>query len=85
MLSDKLKNRILSVYPYVFPILLFAVLEMQNNTSVYKNISAIVITVIFLYVSILVLFTMTGSVFVSGLVTAFVLQTYYVACFYRQM
>ena len=78
-----IKERILSVYPHVFPVLLFIALEIQNASDVYRNLHALLISYLLMYLCIQALFALTGRVFLSGLLASITLLAFYTANFFR--
>ena len=83
MTRDTTKKIVLSVYPHIFPVLLFIALEIQNATNVYGNLPAFLISYVLMYLCIRVLFALTGRVFLSGLLASIALLAFYTANFYR--
>ncbi|MCL2059688.1 MAG: LTA synthase family protein [Oscillospiraceae bacterium] len=65
--------------------MLFFALEIQNAPDVFGNLPALTISYVLLYVSIWMLYAMTGRVFVSGGLASLALLIFYTANFYRQM
>ena len=84
-LGRELTAKILSVYLHVFPVLLFISLELQNSSRIFGNIPALLVSCALIYATLLILFSLTGRVFLSGLLASIMLISFYTASFYRHM
>ncbi|MCL2164193.1 MAG: sulfatase-like hydrolase/transferase [Oscillospiraceae bacterium] len=83
-MNEKIK-RFLLIYPHIFPILLFLSLEIQNSSKSHFNLPALILSCVLLYVSLMILFALTGKVFLSGVLASLILVIFYTVNFYRQM
>ena len=83
-MMEKIKKKAKYVYPHLFPVLLMISMELQNASELYRNLPAFLISCILVYLAYMILFALTGRIFVSGLIASIILLTFYTINFYRQ-
>lgn len=84
-MDDTRRRRLSCAYIHIFPVFLFLSLEIQNMSQIMSDVPALVISCVLIYLTLLFLYSTTGSVFASGFSIALTLLTFYTISFYRRM
>ena len=79
------KKWISFAYLPLFSSLLYLSLEIQNAPNIIQNLPVFIISCLLIYLLLLILFALTGKMFLSGFLVSYTLSTFYTVSFYRQM
>ena len=79
------KRRVFYAYLPVYSILLFIALEIQNSLSAIRSLPVFAVSFVLIFLTLLILFSLTDRIFLSGIILSVALLLLYIANFYRQM
>jgi hypothetical protein len=85
MLKESTKRTIAYTYVPLFSLLLYISLEVQNTHEALHGLPVYVISAVLIFLMVIVVFSLTGNVFISGIIVSAILVLLYTANFYRYM